>query len=341
MSQEWSGMRVAVTGGSGFIGGAVIRALRARGDEVVALARSDEAAQKVAGLGASAIRGGLVNVAALRKACRGSDLVIHCAAKLTGAPRDADVFRKVNVDGTRNVVESAKAVGVPRLVHISTEQVLLGPRPIVDADEDAPYPRRVFGLYAQTKQAAERLVREASDDKLETVCVRPRFVWGVGDTNVLPSLVTAARAGRFAWIGGGRHLTSTCHVDNAVEGILAAAAKGRPGAVYFITDGKPVVFRDFVSELLRTQGIEPEGRVVPRSLAMTAAVAAEMAWRLLPFSGPPPMDRAVVRVVGETCTVIDRRARKELGYRGRVTPEVGLAALRAGRTKAKRVPVRA
>ncbi|HET9052497.1 MAG TPA: NAD-dependent epimerase/dehydratase family protein, partial [Candidatus Dormibacteraeota bacterium] len=169
-------MRVAVTGGSGFIGGALIRALDARGDDVVALARSDEAAQKVTAAGASAIRGGLASVAALRKTCRGADLVIHCAAKLSGAPRDADEFRKVNVAGTRHVIEAARTTNVPRLVHLSTEQVLLGPRPIVDADESVPYPRRVIGLYAQTKQEAERLVRDANSAELETVCVRPRFV---------------------------------------------------------------------------------------------------------------------------------------------------------------------
>ncbi|HET9051398.1 MAG TPA: NAD-dependent epimerase, partial [Candidatus Dormibacteraeota bacterium] len=159
------------------------------------------------------------------------------------------------------------------------------------------------------------------------------------DSNVLPSLVAAATTGRFAWIGGGRHLTSTCHVDNAVEGVLAAAAHGAPGAVYFVTDGKPVIFRDFVSELLRTQGVEPEGGSVPRFLAMAAAIAAESAWRLLPFSGPPPLDRAAVRIVGDTCTVVDRRARKELGYRGGVTREAGLAALRDAKAASERVPV--
>src|SRR5207253_1174176 len=109
--------------------------------------------------------------------------------------------------------------------------------------------------YSATKARAEQAVVAANGARLETVVVRPRFVWGVGDETLLPVMVDMVRSGRFAWIGGGRHRTSTTHVDNTVEGLMLGATRGQPGNVYFVTDGEPVVFREFVSRLLATQGV--------------------------------------------------------------------------------------
>ena len=105
--------------------------------------------------------------------------------------------------------------------------------------------------------------------------VRPRFVWGRGDTTLLPLLVEGTRSGPFRWVGGGRQLTSTTHVDNTVEGLLAAAERGRGGRAYFVTDGDPVVFRDFVGELIATQGAHAAVRRAsrPRSPARSRSLA--------------------------------------------------------------------
>ena len=93
--------------------------------------------------------------------------------------------------------------------------------------------------------------------------MRPRFVWGKGDTTLLPEMVKTVEAGKFAWIGGGLNVTDTAHVDNVVEGLVLAAEKGRPGEAYFVTDGEPVVFREFVTAMLETQGVEPPDRSLP------------------------------------------------------------------------------
>ena len=132
---------------------------------------------------------------------------------------------------------------------------------------------------------AEQAVRDANGEGLETVVVRPRLVWGRGDTTILPSLVEAVESGRFAWIGGGRHRTSTTHVENTVHGLLLGAERGKPGGVYFVTDGEPVVFREFITTLLATQGVEVPDRNMPAALAELAAPAAENIWRVLPLKG--------------------------------------------------------
>jgi nucleoside-diphosphate-sugar epimerase len=321
---------VFVTGGSGFIGGALLDALAERGEQVVALARTPAAEAAVIARGATAVRGELTDAGALRAGMTGAELVVHCAAKLLGGPREAAEFGRVNVAGTSAVLQAAQAIGVPRLVFVSTEQVLLGDRPLVDADESWPYPQRPAGPYAATKGAAERLLLEASSPALATMSIRPRLVWGPGDRTALPALVGAARSGRLRWIDGGGYLTSTTHVRNVVEGVLAAAERGRGGEAYFVSDGPPVPFREFVTALLETQSVPAPTATVPRWLAHAVAQIAGTAWRLLPLGGEPPLDPVTLRVVGETCTVRDGKARRELGYEGKVSREQGLAELRAG-----------
>src|SRR4051794_2626754 len=250
-----------VTGGSGFIGGALIRRLVADGGTVAALARSEDAAAAVRARGADPIRGDLGDPAGLERGMAGADVVVHAAAHL-GDWGDPAEFERVNVQGTRHVVEAARRAGVRRVVHVGTEAALLDGRPLVAADERTPL---AFGspvLYSATKARAEQVVLEAGHGGLETVVVRPRFVWGAGDTTLLPVMIGLVRSGRFAWIGGGRQRTSTSHVDNVVEGLVVAAARGPSGGVWFVTDGPTVVFRKFVTALLATQGVVPPDRSV-------------------------------------------------------------------------------
>lgn len=318
-----------ITGGSGFIGGRLIERLVADGHSVRALARSAAAAEVVRSRGAEAVDGDLADQASLHAAAAGCELAFHSAATLGDWGRRED-FERGNVQGTRNVVSACTAAGVRRLVHVSTEAVLLAGKPLVNVDESPPLRPDSPALYSATKARAERDVLAASDGALETVVVRPRFVWGVGDTTLLPTMVELVRGGRFAWIGGGRHLTSTTHVDNAVEGLVRGAEHGRPGNAYFVTDGTPVVFRAFVSSLLSSQGVTAPTRDVPKWLAGALSVAGEAAWRALPLQGRPPLTRFAYWVSSQECTINISKAREELGYAPVKTIAEGLAELEVG-----------
>jgi nucleoside-diphosphate-sugar epimerase len=140
---------------------------------------------------------------------------------------------------------------------------------------------------------------------------------------VLPKIVDAVRAGKWAWIGGGHYLTSTCHVDNVIEGALLAAERGKPGGIYFLTDGEPVEFRAFMTDMLGSQGVNPGDRTVPRWLM--ALVVGATQW--LPT---PPISRTAFALVGGEVTVDDSRARRELGYTAHKSIAAGLAEMRAG-----------
>ncbi|SPL96859.1 NAD(P)H steroid dehydrogenase-like protein in alkane synthesis cluster [[Actinomadura] parvosata subsp. kistnae] len=315
-----------VTGGSGFVGGRLVTRLIKDGHTVRALARSDASAAAVEALGAAPVRGDIGDPTSLREAMTGCELAFHAAARTT---RDGDRARfwADNVQGTANVLRAAREAGVRRLVHVGTEAALMDGRPLVGVDETAPLRPGSRAHYAASKAAAERLVRAA--EGLETVVLRPRFVWGAGDTTVLPELVAMVRGGRFAWIGGGRHRTDTTHVDNAVEGLVLAAERGRPGEAYFVTDGRPVVFRDFITELLATRGVTPPGRSLPLGAALAVAAAGETVWRGLRLRGAPPLDYMSVWLAGMECTIDIGKATAELGYRPVRTREEGMAELRA------------
>jgi nucleoside-diphosphate-sugar epimerase len=320
-----------VTGGSGFIGGRAIERLRAEGWDVRALARSEGAVKRVRELGAKPVAGDLDDVAALRTGADAVDVVLHCAAKADdwGAPEE---FERVNVRGTESVLAAARDAGARRVVHVGTEAALMAGQPLVDIDEDTPLRPDSAALYPATKAKAELAVRAANGSRLETVVIRPRFVWGRGDTTLVPVLVELVDSGRFRWIGGGTHLTAITHVDNAVEGLWLGATRAPAGGVYFVTDGDPVVFKEFVGAMIATQGVRAPDKTIPLGVAKAVAAASEGAWRALKRPGHPPLTRFAVWASGMECTIDISRARRDLGYEPVTDQATGLAEMRQAKT---------
>ncbi len=318
-----------VTGGSGFIGGKLVERLVGDGPRVRALARSDASAAAVEALGAEAVRGDLADVDSMRAGAEGCEHAYHLAAHLGQWGKRED-FIAGNVTGTESALRACRDAGVRRFVHCGTEAALLAGEPRHEVDESAPLRPDSKALYPATKAMAEQRVRSASTDGFDALVMRPRLVWGAGDTTLLPEIVAAAKGGKFAWIGGGEHLTATTHVDNVVEGLILTAQKGRAGEAYFVTDGEPVVFREFVSELLETQGVEPPTRSVPAGLAGAVAASSESVWRLLRLGGEPPLTRLALWLSSQACTIDISKAREELGYEPVRTRVEGMAELREG-----------
>ncbi len=286
-----------------------------------ALARSERAAERVRELGAEPAMGDLDDLR-----IEGCEVAFHAAAKVEDWGDPAD-FERLNVRGTQNVIDACREAGVRRLVHVGTEAALMVGQPLINVDESAPLRPDSAALYSSSKAKAEQLVRAANGDGLETVVVRPRFVWGRGDTSLLPQIIELVRSGRFRWVGGGRQLSATTHIDNTVEGLWLAATKAPAGGVYFVTDGEPVVFREFLTSMLGTQGVSIPDKSVPPRVAKLAAASAERIWRLLRRPGSPPLTRFAVWVSSQECTIDISRAERELGYRPVTSREEGLAEL--------------
>jgi len=319
-------MKIFITGGSGYVGRNIIRALKKRDDTVYALARSLKAGEVVEKLGAQVVAGDITDGDALRNGMRGCDVVIHCAGKVAtwGDPLD---FHRVNVDGTRQVIQACQTMGISRLIFLSSGSVIADGKPKIHIDESAPYPRKPMGLYPLTKGLAERLVISANSDSLQTIVLRARLIWGRDDTVWLPGIIEVVQSGRWVWVNRGHHLISTCHVANMVEAVTLALEKGQGGHVYFVTDGSPVEFRNFVENLLMTQDTSAPDRNIPAWLAMWGARLSEFVVRRFSLDRDPPLTRTAVGLISHELTINDQKVRDELGYQGTMTREDGMIDL--------------
>jgi len=303
------------------------------GVQVTALARSESSAEKVRALGADPFKGDLNPLGNMAEGTAGCDVAYHAAAFVEQWGPWPE-FQASTVEGTANVLEACRLGGVKRFVHVGTEAALVDGNALVNADETWPLKPDSRAYYPRSKARAEQAVVAANGrGGMETVVVRPRFVWGPGDTTLMPEIVELIRAGKFAWVGGGGNLTSTAHVDNVVEGLVLAAEKGRGGQAYFVTDGDPIPFREMITALVATQGVDPGKRNVPAAVAKPAAALSEGLWRTLRLRGEPPITRLAVWNSALECTVNDAKARDEMGYQPVISREDGLAALRDGSLK--------
>jgi len=316
-------VRIFVTGGSGFVGGHVIEAF-APHHEVWAMARSDRSAAAVERFGARPIRCDLETIEASH--LEGCDAVVHSAAHVEEYGRRAD-FVRVNVDGTRRMLEASQEASVSRFLHVGTEAVLFDGHDLVDADEQTEPPAHHRFLYSETKEAAERLVLAANRDDFTTLSIRPRMVWGPRDATILPAVLRMVEEGSFAWVDQGRHRTSTTHVENLVHAITLALERGAGGHAYFVADDEVHTVREFLTALCATQGVTLPERSIPGWLARSAGAVAEEAWTLLGRSGLPPITRLAAAFLSSTVTVRTDKARRDLGYAPVVDFASGLATM--------------
>jgi nucleoside-diphosphate-sugar epimerase len=316
--------RIFVTGASGFIGGAVARRLSAD-HEVLAMSRSERSDEIIRTLGATPIRCDLESLTPGElPAC---DAVVHCAAYVEPWGT-RDEYWRANVEGSDRVLAASRAAGARRFVHISTEAVLWRGQHLRDIDETHPYPRSTPILYSETKAAAEQRVLAANDaGKFDVIVLRPRFVWGPGDTTLVPAAREMVEKGAFVWLDRGRARTSTTHIYNLVHAVMLALERGRGGEVYFVTDGSVTDFKSFLVPLLRAHGVELPDRSLPSWLARPVAALVEGIWRGLRLRSAPPLTRHAVGLLSCECTLRDDKARKELGYEPVIDVQEGLRRL--------------
>ena len=317
---------IFITGGSGFIGRNLIRNLTAKGYRLIALARSTASAKIIEELGASAAMGDITNKASLVRGMNGCDWLIHAAADTNhgfGNYKQA----AINIEGTKNVFEAAKETLIKRAIHISTESVLVSGKPLINIVETMPIPTKHAGGYSKTKAEAEKMALSLSSAQMPVMVIRPRFVWGRDDTTALPQLIEAAKSGKLAWIGGGQYLTSTSHIDNVVHGIELSLIRGKEGEVYFISDGEPIEFKKFITQLLATQNIIAPTNLIPRWLCEFIVFSGTILEKLTLGRIKPLISSQEYGTVGMEVTLNIQKARTELGYSPLLTIEEGLRTI--------------
>lgn len=300
-------MRIAVTGASGFVGGAVATALADDGHDVVAFGRRpggwhhENALYRIWDLAVEPLR---VDTEV--------DAVVHCAALADDWAPLAEAMR-VNRGGTRNVIESFPD---RRIVHLSTSSVYDAFTPTRNAREDQAPVTRFLSSYSESKTFAERELGGT-----DAVILRPHAVYGPGDTTLLPRVLEAVRAGRLMLPQGARVLHSLTHIDNLVEAVRLALTG--PAGVYNIADAAPIVLADVIAEFLEARGVAARITRMPYRVAYQAAHLAERVARIR--GTRPRFTRYAVSQLGLERTLDITAARERLGYQPVTTHLSGAA----------------
>ena len=314
---------IFLTGGSGFVGQSLIQAFRQAGYQVLALARSEHSAQKVEALGAKAVQDDLVDLSdRTAKALRQCSIVVHSAAHMDFTYHKA-LFYAINVEATKELVAMAKNAGIQRFIYISAVPVVAN-MPMHRLREEQASSDLPTGLYPLTKALGERIVLEADTPGFTTLSLRPPFIWGP-DNPHFQEIKEAVEKGQWAWVGGGHHVMSTIHVNNLSAAVIASLENGRGGEAYFVTDGEFMSLRNFFTKLLAQEGVAARGPSIPRWLAWGAAHLLGGLWKTMAWKSRPPLNPVMVRMMGTELSVLDEKARIELGYRNVLSMEEGFS----------------
>lgn len=314
-------MKVLVTGASGMLGGGVAQALAARGDDVTVLQR------RPSSLGLREVLGDVSDPDVARRAVAGQDAVVHLAAKVNVVGPWAE-YERINVGGTRALLDAVTGSDVSRFVFVSSPSVAHGGSSLVGEGAGPADPERARGPYARSKAMAERLALAADrPGGLAVLAVRPHLVWGPGDTQLVARIVGRARARRLPIIGTGAPLVDTTYVDNAVTAMLAALdrCEAARGHAYIVTNGEPRPIGEILTSFALAGGAPAPTRHVPAALATSAGSLVEAALGLRTRLGhdvetDPPITRFLAEQLSTAHWFDQRRTRDALAW----TPHVGL-----------------
>lgn len=323
-------MKALITGGGGFLGTAIAKKLRARGDEVVSLNRG--AYPHLAQLGVDVRQGDMCAEGVVQAAAEGCEVIFHVAAR-PGSWGSWDSFYQPNVVGTRRVLEACDHHGIGKLVYTSSPSVVHGEEDIEGADESLPYPEHYEAFYPQTKAIAEQEVMAANGSTLSTVSLRPHLIWGPDDNQLIPRIIDRARTGQLRLIGEPK-LIDTIYVDNAADAHVAAADRLTPdspvaGSVYFLSNDEPISSHDMINRIIGAAGLPPCTRVISARLARFAGGVFETAWKVLGRTDEPRMTRFVAAQLSTAHWYDISAAKRDLGYAPAVSIDEGLDRLKA------------
>jgi 2-alkyl-3-oxoalkanoate reductase len=323
-------LKALVTGGGGFLGGSIVKALVKRGDTVKSIQRSEYPWHK--DIGVESIQGDLTKQKDINDAAKDCEIIFHVAAK-AGVWGDYNDYYNANVIATRNVLEACRLNKVKYLVYTSTPSVVFDGNNEEGINETAPYAKIFFNAYQKTKAESEKLVVDSNSSELKTVSLRPHLIWGPNDPHLVPRIIDRAKAGRLKLVGNKNNNVDCCYIDNATKAHLLAAdclqnSGVCAGKVYFVSNDEPISMSELINKILNAANMSPVNKIIPEKLAYLIGLILEKSYTLLNIKDEPVMTRFVARQLSTSHWFDLTAIKQDLGYQPTISIDEGMLRLK-------------
>jgi dihydroflavonol-4-reductase len=312
--------KIVITGGTGFVGGALAQRLAESGHDVRVLARPNADRSRLAAYPVSWFEGDLLKPESLQGLLAGAEWVVHAAGMLGQAGIPEAAYHQIHAEGTRHLLTAVtQQAPQARVLHVSSPGVL-GPITGPPADETTPF--APSNAYERSKAAGESIARIFASEGLDIVIARPEFVYGPGDLHVL-GLFQAVKRGIFFYINGGRSLCHPTYIADAVKGMAACLENGRSGEIYHVMGETAVSFRELAETMAEVMQVRKPWLSIPKPAAWAGAVALELLGAVT--GKTPPLSRSGVAFFSEDRYFSWAKAQQELGYVPDYSLKAGMA----------------
>ncbi|MBU5214243.1 NAD-dependent epimerase/dehydratase family protein [Heyndrickxia oleronia] len=317
-------MNILVTGGTGFLGERLAVRLGKMGYHVTAMGRNQAKGKELAGKGIRFIYNDLSIKESTIEHCQGMDYIFHCAA-LSAPWGKYEDFYASNVIGTKNIIEGAMSARVKRMIHVSTPSIYFKNKERLDVKEEDALPKKFINHYAETKFLAEKEVDEAFKEGLPVITIRPRAIFGPGDTSIIPRLIKVNREG-FVPVFNENVTIDLTYVENVVDALLLCmdSPEKTLGQKYNISNGEKVNLHQVLHMLFDELG---ERLRVKKINVATANIAAKLLkWHshLLKNGQEPKITNYSITILSKSQTINIEKAKRELGYVPKVSIQEGI-----------------
>ena len=316
-------MKIFLTGASGFVGSHLIESLTSEGHELVCHFRAPQTINIESHPNLAVWSGNLNDVEDLSKKLQGLDVVIHCAAEMKLWNSEKSLL-ETTVFMTKNILESSRRASIKQFIYMSDASIAKNPLgQNLHISESRALPSLQNFPYSHSKSQAEQWVLEAGDETFRTLSLRPATIWGRGDV-VDQILGRAADLNKFGWFDQGDYLFSTCYIQNLCEAVNKSLLSDSNQESFFISDGPPMQFRQWMSMRLKVGHYKVPTLSIPRSFARPLARFTENGWKYLPLRGEPPLIREMVHLMAHPFSISIQKAKDQLGYEPSYTMEDGM-----------------